>query len=493
MPSYTYAPYRDDEKAQYRSLEQEELAFSEPAPRRSRRGRTFMTFVVAALLAGAVYATFSGAISDVSDKAPAYIHSKVGPLVGKLFNSAVPHRSQPTVHRKFGSRVSTAHSCPAQKEFSCHLATPIPDDVDTCCVNAPGGQLLLAQFWDFAPAVGPADKWTLHGLWPDNCDGSFDQFCDATRVVNSVETIFTAAGATELLSTMRESWKAYQGADDRLWTHEWNKHGTCISTLAPQCYGPEDNTTATPMVEYFSRAVDLHSTLDTFGALSDAGIVPAFDATFNKSDILSAISSSISDNHNVTLGCTKSGVLTEVWYHFNVMGRAQDGEYLFADPDGTKDSCPETGIKYLPKIVRPPRPERPHPTPNPDSKPFEGKGYVIVDDGSEGCLITSGQWYSAGTCATFHGTPSTLGGVELASSRGPCAVNLQGRLVCDYSITNATSFEVGDNGELVYDGKSSWGAIQPAKGWLKEGLWAGNGPAELDLSVEVELHWRGLL
>ncbi|KAK9378220.1 ribonuclease T2-like protein [Kockiozyma suomiensis] len=491
MPAYTQTPYRDDEKAQYRPLVQEELAFSAPPPRRARRCRPLTTFFLAILLAGAVFVTVSGAFSSVKDEAPSFLRSTLGSLVGKAFSGSHSH---PVVHRKMNTRVSTAHSCPADKDFSCHLPTLLPDDpVDTCCVNAPGGQLLLAQFWDFAPAVGPVDKWTLHGLWPDNCDGSFDQFCDPSRVVNSVETIFTAAGASELLTSMRDSWKAYQGADDRLWTHEWNKHGTCISTLAPQCYGEEDNTTATPMIEYFSRAVDLHSTLDTYSALADAGIIPGWDVKLNKTDILAAIGNSISDNHNVTLGCTKSGVLSEVWYHFNVRGRAQDGEYVFADPDGTKDSCPDTGIKYLPKIVRPPHPVRPHPTPNPDSKPFEGKGYVIVNDGTEGCVISGGQWYASGTCATFHGTPSVLGGVELSSSRGPCAVSEQGRFVCSYDIVNATSFAVGANNELVYDGESSWSAIQPAKGWLKEGLWAGHGSTGLDLPVEVELHWRGLL
>jgi hypothetical protein len=36
---------------------------------------------------------------------------------------------------------------------------------DTCCVNAPGGLLLLTQFWDTTPVTGPVDSWTVHGLW----------------------------------------------------------------------------------------------------------------------------------------------------------------------------------------------------------------------------------------------------------------------------------------------------------------------------------------
>lgn len=36
---------------------------------------------------------------------------------------------------------------------------------DLCCFNAPGGQMLLTQFWDTDPVTGPVDSWTVHGLW----------------------------------------------------------------------------------------------------------------------------------------------------------------------------------------------------------------------------------------------------------------------------------------------------------------------------------------
>ena len=36
---------------------------------------------------------------------------------------------------------------------------------DTCCFNYPGGQMLLTQFWDADPAIGPEESWTIHGLW----------------------------------------------------------------------------------------------------------------------------------------------------------------------------------------------------------------------------------------------------------------------------------------------------------------------------------------
>jgi ribonuclease T2 len=52
-------------------------------------------------------------------------------------------------------------SCP-MPQLSCHNTTAVEN---LCCFNAPGGQLLQTQFWDTAPATGPEDSWTLHGLW----------------------------------------------------------------------------------------------------------------------------------------------------------------------------------------------------------------------------------------------------------------------------------------------------------------------------------------
>lgn len=45
--------------------------------------------------------------------------------------------------------------------LSCSSSSTEP----SCCYNSPGGSLLLTQFWDYDPATGPSDSWTIHGLW----------------------------------------------------------------------------------------------------------------------------------------------------------------------------------------------------------------------------------------------------------------------------------------------------------------------------------------
>lgn len=146
--------------------------------------------------------------------------------------------------------------CP--NTLSCHVST----NVDTCCTEHPGGLVLLTQFWDYSPARGPADSFTIHGLWPDYCDGSFPSSCDPSRAYPSPVDILEENNATELLGYMRTHWKGDRGDED-LWQHEFSKHGTCMSTLEPQCYGA-DYTAGMELVDYMQQAVDLHKERNTY-------------------------------------------------------------------------------------------------------------------------------------------------------------------------------------------------------------------------------------
>ena len=59
-----------------------------------------------------------------------------------------------------------------------------PGLVDSCCTETFGGLVLSTQYWDTYTGleaegqVLPRDTWTLHGLWPDFCNGSYTQYCD---------------------------------------------------------------------------------------------------------------------------------------------------------------------------------------------------------------------------------------------------------------------------------------------------------------------------
>lgn len=106
---------------------------------------------------------------------------------------------------------------------------------------------------------------TVHGLWPDNCDGTYQQFCDTSRQSTDITGVLTKFGKTELLSYMQIYWKDYQGNDETFWEHEWNKHGTCISTFDSTCYPNYQTNQEIP--DFFQKTVDLFKTLNTYEVL----------------------------------------------------------------------------------------------------------------------------------------------------------------------------------------------------------------------------------
>ena len=229
----------------------------------------------------------------------------------------------------------TLPSCP-NGQLSCQNTSAV---ANTCCFNAPGGQLLQTQFWDFNPATGPVDSWTVHGLWPDHCDGTYDANCDSARAYTNITQILTAAGATDLLSYMNTYWKDYQGNDESFWEHEWGKHGTCISTLEPSCY--TNYTPQQEVVAYFQKAVDLFKTLPSFTWLANAGITPSTTATYTSAQVLAALKAP--RGVDVSIQCTSAKELDEIWYFYNVRGSVQDGTFVPVNPGSSSPSSRSPG------------------------------------------------------------------------------------------------------------------------------------------------------
>jgi len=110
---------------------------------------------------------------------------------------------------------------------------------------------------------GPSNSWTIHGLWPDHCDGTYDSSCDSTRAYTNITAILQSYGKNDLLAYMNTYWVDINGADETFWEHEWAKHGTCISTFKPSCY--TSYTAQEEVPDFFQKTVDLFQTLDSYG------------------------------------------------------------------------------------------------------------------------------------------------------------------------------------------------------------------------------------
>jgi len=371
-------------------------------------------------------------------------------------------------------------SCSTDGQLSCQNSSAV---ADLCCFNSPGGALLQTQFWDTNPATGPDDSWTVHGLWPDNCDGTYEANCDDSRAYTNITQILQAAGKTDLLNYMNTYWTSNTGSAETFWEHEWGKHGTCISTLDPDCYTNYKPTEEVP--DFFDRTISLFKSLPSYQWLSDAGITPSTTATYT----LSQIQSALAKNHGgftPYVGCA-SGVLDELWYFYNVKGSLQTGTFVAAE-SLTKSNCPSSGIKYKPKSTgSTPTSTTSSPGSTPTSSPgeaFSGSGYLnVVSGGSQkGCLISAGTWYTAGTCATISATASGSG-FTLKSSKGNCGV-VSGKFTCGSGVTGTVFTSSGNT--LEYSGSSAFSADSTASGSTQVTVYSGTGH-----STALTIQWEG--
>ncbi|GAA5923800.1 ribonuclease T2 [Sporobolomyces koalae] len=364
-----------------------------------------------------------------------------------------------------------------------------PQNVDGCCTNVPGGYLLQTQFWDASPPTGPNNSWTIHGLWPDNCDGTHQQYCDPSREYTDIRGKLQQYGPKDLVPYMDVYWKDYQGNDESFWEHEWDKHGTCISTLNTTCYG----STYTPyeeLVGYFERTVSTFKSLPTFEWLAEAGIVPSSTKTYSLTELQSVAKSKF--GNEVVWNCEKGGVLNEVWYGYNSKGPIAGGKLVPTGPIGSGSTCPSTGIKYLPKLA----------TNSSSSSGGTGTGgsssggsgssgsssflKVLVDGEQNGCLISNGKWYTTGTCAGYRtSTVSTDSNTfTLSTSKGPCTVLADSGTLSCAAGNSASTFSKDSNNYLTYDSKSEFYASQVASGSNQIPISTESGTIQLEILFE---------
>lgn len=308
-----------------------------------------------------------------------------------------------------------------------------------------------------------------------------------------------------MLSYMQEYWKDYQGDDQNLWSHEWSKHGTCVSTLDTKCY--TNYKAQQEVVDYFNATIALFKTLPTYETLAAAGITPSDSRTWMEEEIQAPLQKM--HGTPVTLRC-RGKVLNEVWYHFSVLGSVQTGEFVAAQPDGAKSSCPGTGIRYLPKgsstsstsITEPTRsqPITSIPLPTSTVAPFPGFLYVFVkgETKPQGCLISGGRWYMSGTCASFRFQPDVvnepsisgenqvLSKFTLQSSKGLCGV-IDDKFQCGKRLQRQSIFSLTQIGTLMYQNHTSFYADAVPRKFEKGRISTVNSTG--NAGVEVEIVW----
>ncbi|WRT64480.1 uncharacterized protein IL334_001412 [Kwoniella shivajii] len=270
---------------------------------------------------------------------------------------------------------SDNHTCALTAPiYSCENTTTIQD---TCCTPTQG-LVLVTQYWDTYTglesqgSVLPKDSWTIHGLWPDRCDGSYGQYCDLSRQYDPVPSPNTTTGKSDgtpvepwtggdiitpllekygkydLLAYMQKYWKSQNSPDWTFWQHEFSKHATCFSTYdvgyenTPNCYGSiYENSTESSIIDFLNSVIKNQIQYPTFDWLSEKGILPSNITGYQLNEIQNALT--VSSGAEPYLGCygpTKQ-ILSEVWYYSHSLGRPQDG-FLKPINQTTKSNCNTT-------------------------------------------------------------------------------------------------------------------------------------------------------
>ena len=298
-----------------------------------------------------------------------------------------------SVQTVLAGAVSAAHGSgkchPPKPELSCSAAAQ-SGLVNSCNVETFGGLVLSTQFWDTYTGLEsegqllPKDSFTLHGLWPDFCNGSWTQYCDLNRQYDPNPSPNTTTGTAEgtpvppysgptvdmflaalgrpgrtLLAWMNKFWIAQDQPNTELWAHEFSKHATCFSTFAPSCFSTEALKDHTDLLTYYSVAAEYFNRLPTYDWLAAKSIKPSNSTLYTLSDIQSTLAA----KHGAKpyIGCsgpryneTAAGkgsldngrtVLTEVWYYYHVYGPVQAGRGKPVEADingGSTSSCAKT-------------------------------------------------------------------------------------------------------------------------------------------------------
>ncbi|KAG8965755.1 ribonuclease T2-like [Tulasnella sp. 419] len=278
---------------------------------------------------------------------------------------------------------------------------------------------------------------------------------------------------------MNTYWLSNDGDNESFWEHEWNKHGTCMSTLKPTCL-PSGSKTGLDAANYFQATIDLFKTLDTYSTLAAAGIYPSSSTTFTLSQLTTAVKAKF--GYTPAFDC-KSGAVNAISYYFNLKGSVIDGTWvpINAPKAGT---CPSTGIKYLPKSGGS-TPTSSTAGTAPTAVPSRSTVTVTRSGGtSTGCLLSYGTW-STQTCATMTATTSGNGFI-LTSSKGKCAI-VSGALSCDSSVSSATVFTAtSSSGKLLltYGGSTAFTADSVPSGTTQVTLYSGSARSQ-DVTLAI--------
>ncbi|XP_047308729.1 ribonuclease 2-like [Impatiens glandulifera] len=140
-------------------------------------------------------------------------------------------------------------------------------------------------------------EFTIHGLWSNYNDDTWPACCNGPA--------FNLKEVSTLLSALEEYWPTLScdasstcdGGKGLFWAHEWEKHGTCSSSVVHTEY------------DYFLTTLNLYFKYNITKVLNDAGYLPSNSEKYPLGGIITAIQNSF---HATPLLVCSNGAVEEL-------------------------------------------------------------------------------------------------------------------------------------------------------------------------------------
>lgn len=175
------------------------------------------------------------------------------------------------------------------------------------------------------PAARNYTYWTIHGLWPEFSNNTWNQFCHKDHLDLKV--------LEPIKPRLLHDWPNLLGgkSDSSLWEHEWLKHGTC---------------THMSEFDYFNRTLGLNTRYPLTEWLQAGRVVPSTGRTYSVDDVHQAITAHFPLT-SVSVDCQHSKgelYLSEIMLCF----RFVSSENNFEPTECTVKSTCRGQFKYVP-------------------------------------------------------------------------------------------------------------------------------------------------